>query len=188
MKRSIGFLALFLWTAIACSLQLALLGFMPRVDLVGSVLSRALIPDLSTILLVATIGRLDRRDALWIAMAVAASRVAFTSSPPAAVLSGTIATAYIAEALSRLSEMDRPFLRIVGAGLGSLVFSAWLLFVDFAHMSEAQARGGLSFGSVGGEVVAVPFLTAASSAAIAFALWPIFRHLPGLGRLERRAF
>ncbi len=188
MKRAIGFSVLFFWTAVACSMQLAMLGFMPRLDLSGSVLSRALVPDISTIVLVATIGRFDRRDALWIAIAVASARVAFTSSPPPAVLCGTIVTAFIAEGLSRLSELDRPLMRIVGAGLGSLAFSAWLLFVDFAYISESQARGILGFGDVGGEAVLVPILTAMSSAVIAFALWPVFRHLPGLGRLERRDF
>ena len=149
---------------------------------------RAAVPDLVTLLLVASIGRLSRRDTLMIAIVVFVGRSAFTGSPPAAVLAGTVGTAFVADALRTIAELDRPFLRVVSAGLGSLLYGYWLAFVDFALAREAYLFGELHFGDPASSALALPILTAVATAVCALFLWPIFTRLPGQGRLERRAF
>lgn len=202
MRRPIGYAILFAWTAIVCSIQLVALGLIPYPltgdgasggDVVPTVMARMLVPDLSTILLVAVAGRLAKRDLVAIALTVAASRIAFTGAQPFAVLAGTLAVAFIADGLRRFAELDRPGLRVLSTGLGSFLYASWLMFVDVVRSNEAGARGSFGTDASGGGAIAIdavlwPFMTAAATAVIAFALWPAFRNLPGLGRLERRAF
>lgn len=196
MRRAIGYSLLVFWAALAASLHLALSGL--STTLLSPVLSlldvnslpmlRAIVPDLVTILLVASIGRLSRRDTLMIAIVVFVGRSGFTGSPPAAVLAGTVATAFMADALRTIAELDRPFLRVVSAGLGSLFYAYWLAFVDYALAREAYVLGELHFGDPSASALGLPILTAAATAVCALFFWPIFTRLPGQRRLERRAF
>ncbi|QDV06495.1 hypothetical protein Poly30_20050 [Planctomycetes bacterium Poly30] len=192
MRRAIGYSLLLFWTALAAAVHLTLAGF--SVSLFSGIGAdsvptlRAFVPDLVTLLLVATVGRLSRRDTLMIALVVFVGRSAFTGSPPFAVLAGTILTAYVADTLRTVAELDRPFLRIVSAGLGSLLYGYWLVFVDHALARESQALGELHFGSPDAAAVGLPIVTAVATALCALAFWPVFTRLPGQKRLERRAF
>ena len=196
MNRAIGYSLLVFWTALAGSLHAVFAGL--STALLSPVLSlidaetlpmlRATVPDLVTLLLVATIGRFSRRDTLVIAIVVFVGRSAFTGSPPAAVLAGTVGTAMLADGLRTIAELDRPFLRVAGAGLGSLFYGYWLAFVDYALAREAFFLGELHFGDPSASALALPLLTALATAICALFFWPIFTHLPGMSRLERRAF
>lgn len=192
MGRALGWSLLCFWAALGAAVQLALIGvfvgLLPALpgEVVGTV--RAAVPDLATLLLVAAVGRLSSRDLLWIAVVVALGRSAFTAAPPLAVLSGSLATALLGDALRTVAELDRPFLRIVSAGLGALVYGYWLLFVDYALSREAAARGDLAFGWPDASSAGLPLVTAAATAAVALLAWPLFAGLPGLRKLERRAF
>ncbi len=196
MKRAIGYSLLVFWAALAATLHITLGGLsnvllspvLTLIDVDSGPTLRALVPDLVTLLLVATIGRLSRRDTLMIATCVFVGRSAFTGSPPAAVLAGTVATAFVADALRTIAELDRPFLRVVSAGLGSLLYAYWLAFVDYALAREAYAAGQLQFGDPSSDALGLPILTAAATAVCALFLWPVFTRLPGQRRLERRAF
>ncbi len=196
MKRAIGYSLLVFWAALAATLHLTLAGLsssllspvLTLIDAESGPMLRALVPDLVTLLLVASIGRLSRQDTFLIAAAIFVGRSAFTGSPPAAVLAGTIATAFLADALRTIAELDRPFLRVVSAGLGSLVYAYWLAFVDYALAREAYATGQLQFGDPSSGALGLPILTAAATAVCALFLWPLFTRLPGQRRLERRAF
>lgn len=196
MRRGIGYSLLLFWTALAAALHLALAGL--SVSLFSPVLSvvtaesiptlRALVPDVVTLLLVATVGRLSRRDTLMIALVVFVGRSAFTASPPFAVLAGTVLTAFVADTLRTVAELDRPFLRVVSAGLGSLLYGYWLVFVDHALGVESEMLGRLHFGWPDPSAFGLPILTATATALFALLFWPIFARLPGQRRLERRAF
>ena len=192
MRRPIGYGMLVFWVAVAASLQVFLLASIGALtpDAAGSSGGsfRSLAPDLVTVLLVATVGRLDRRDTMTICLFVALGRVAFTSSPPMAVLAGSIATGFLADALRGYAELERPMLRIVCAGLGALAYGSWLLFVDFVSSREAALSGGLAFGWPSRSTLSAPIITAFATAACALFVWPLFARLPGLKRLERRAF
>lgn len=188
MKRVVGFVLVAVWVALACAAQVTLLAFGPWVDIGTASVTRALVPDLGICVLVAAVARVGRRDAVGLAVAATIGRAAFTGAAPFAVLAGSIVVAFMAGSLGRMAELDRPFLRVTSAGLGALVFSAWLLFVDFVRADEARASGALSFGEVGLELTWAPLATAFTTALVAFALWPMLRVLPGLRRLERPAF
>lgn len=196
MRRSIGYSLLVFWAALAAALHITLAGIsvailspvLSLIDANSAPMLRAIVPDLATLLLVASIGRLSRRDTLMIAVVVFVGRSAFTGSPPAAVLAGTIGTAFMADALRTIAELDRPFLRVASAGLGSLLYGYWLAFVDYALSREAYALGELHFGDPSSSALGLPVLTAAATATCALFFWPIFTRLPGLRRLERRAF
>lgn len=196
MKRAIGYSLLMFWAALAGSIHLMLEGFSvalfaplaSAVTLDSLPTLRALVPDLVTLLLVATVGRLSRRDTLMIALVVFVGRSIFTGSPPFAVLAGTILTAYSADALRTVAELDRPFLRVVSAGLGSLLYGYWLVFIDHALASESRVQGELHFGSPDATALGLPIVTAMATAVCALVFWPVFARLPGQKRLERRAF
>jgi hypothetical protein len=197
MRRAVGYGLLFVWTAMVCSLQLVALGLAPHAlaqpgdD--AAMLARMLVPDLATVLLVAAVGRLARRDLVAIALTVALSRMAFTAASPFAVLAGTIAVAFIADVMRRFAELDRPVLRVLSTGAGAFVYVSWLLFVDVVRAGEAGAHSSLDVdasgaGAVTADALLWPVMTAFTTALIAFSMWPLFRNLPGLARLERRAF
>ena len=196
MRRAIGYSLLLFWATLAAALHLVLVGL--SVSMFSPVMSavttdslptlRALVPDLATLLLVASVGRLSRRDTLMIAVVVFVGRSAFTASPPFAVLSGTIATAYIADSLRTVAELDRPLLRVVSAGLGSLVYGYWLIFVDHVRSTESVVLGRLQFGWPDASAFGLPIVTAVATAVCALLFWPLFTRLPGQKRLERRAF
>ena len=69
MKRASGFVLVAFWVAFACALQVALLAFGPWVDFGGASVTRALVPDLGTCVLVAAVARIGRRDAVGLAIA-----------------------------------------------------------------------------------------------------------------------
>lgn len=188
MKRLAGYALVAVWVALACAAQVTMLSFAPWVDAEGSFLTRALVPDLGVCVLVAAVARVGRHDAVGLAISATIGRAAFTGAAPFAVLAGSLAVAMLAGSLGRLAELDRPFLRVTSAGLGALLFGAWLLFVDLVRSDEARARGALAFGHVGTGHLLIPLLTAFTTALVAFALWPALRSLPGLRRLERPAF
>lgn len=188
MKRASGFVLVAFWVAFACALQVALLAFGPWVDFGGASITRALVPDLGTCVLVAAVARIGRRDAVGLAIAATIGRAAFTGASPFAVLAGSIAVAYLAGSLGRMAELDRPLLRVTSAGVGALVFGSWLLFVDFVRIDEARGSGALAFGAVGLHLVWAPLITAFTTAMVAFSIWPMLRALPGLRRLERSVF
>ncbi len=196
MRRGIGYSLLVLWAAFASALHLLLMGLTefilsPIVSVVASdsmPTLRAMVPDVATLLLVATVGRLSRRDTLMVALMVFVGRSAFTGAPPFAVLAGTVGAAYLADTLRTVTELDRPFLRIVSAGLGAALYSYWLAFVDFSLALESEAMGTLHFGSPAAESFGLPLVTGAATAVCGLVLWPVFTRLPGQKRLERRAF
>ena len=198
MKRAIGYALVFVWSALCCALQLVTLGLAPRAcaetaTATSTTLVRMGVPDLATIFLVAAVGRLARRDLVAIAVTAAAARIAFTAAPPFAVLAGTLAVALVADFVRGFAELDAPGLRVAATALGSFVYAAWLMLVDASRAAEMHIVNPVSpLGSGGGALDAAaflgPFLTGATTAVIAFALWPLFRSLPGLRRLERRAF
>ena len=125
MKRASGFVLVALWVAFACALQVTLLAFGPWVDFGGASVTRALVPDLGTCVLVAAVARVGRRDAVGLAIAATIGRAAFTGASPFAVLAGSIAVAYLAGTLGRIAELDRPLLRVTSAGVGALIFGSW---------------------------------------------------------------
>lgn len=188
MKRGIGYALLFLWVAFAGALQLFAVGLAPSVGHAGATFARALVPDLMTLVLVAAVGRLARRDVVRIALVAALARAAFTAAPPFAIVAGSVLVAMIADTIRRFAELDRSSLRFVAAGAGALAFGLWLLFVDVARAGEARANGTLGFGRVDAYAALLPLVTALVTALVGLALWPALQRLPGLGRLERRAF
>lgn len=198
MKRAIGYALVFVWCAVCCALQFAALGFAPPAvtngpDVPSTVIARMGVPDLATIFLVAAVGRLARRDLVAIAVTAAAARIAFTTAPPFAVFAGTLAVALVADFVRGFAELDAPGLRVASSALGSFVYAAWLMLVDAARSVEAQlvdpvSPAGSGGGALDANALFGPFVTGLSTAVIAFALWPLFRSLPGLSRLERRAF
>lgn len=191
MKRVVGYTCVACWSAALGALQLAVQAFGPAPDLAspGSVLGRALAPDLGTLFLAAAVGRLARRDYLVLALVAALGRATFTAASPLAVASGCIAVALIADVLRGFAELDRAFLRVLAAGLGALVFTLWLGFVDFVRFGDAGARGGLGFGAIDPATAAGAALTTAvTTAGVAPFVWRLFAHLPGLSLLVRRAF
>lgn len=196
MRRSIGYSLLVFWAALASAVHLVLMGLTdfilsPVVSVVTSdsvPTLRAMVPDLGTLLLVATVGRLARRDTLTIAFMVFIGRSAFTGAPPYAVLAGTVGAALLADTLRTVAELDRPFLRVVSAGLGSCLYGYWLAFVEVALAAEAEALGTLHFGAPRPEVLGLPLVTGVATAVCALLCWPVFTRLPGQRRLERRAF
>ncbi|MEM9381645.1 MAG: hypothetical protein AAGB93_16945 [Planctomycetota bacterium] len=141
-----------------------------------------------TLVLVAAVGRLARRDAVALAAVAAAARTAFTASPPFAVLAGTIGVALIADTVRRFAELDRPSLRFAAAGAGALAFGLWLLFVDLARASDVRAADRIGLADLQPVHAALPFLTALATALVGLLLWPVLVQLPGLRQLERRAF
>ena len=76
MRRAIGYSLLLFWAALAAALHLALSGlslsiFAPVASAISTDSAptlRAMVPDLATLLLVASVGRLSRRDTLMIAI------------------------------------------------------------------------------------------------------------------------
>lgn len=191
MKRLLGYGVLALWCALAQALQLVLQGLCPAPDAAapGTVLARALAPDFATLVLVAAVGRLARQDALVLAFACALGRASFTAAPPLGVAAGVLVVAVLADGLRGFAQLDRPFLRLVAAGLGTLVFSLWLGLVEFVRFQDASALLGLGFGAVDLSVAAgAAAVTAATTAVFGVVAWPVFAALPGLGTLERRAF
>ncbi|MEM1447676.1 MAG: hypothetical protein AAF957_06185 [Planctomycetota bacterium] len=188
MRRSVGYALLFAWIALAGGVQLFAQAWTPHVGGAVEPALRALVPDLMTLVLVAAVGRLARRDAVALAAVAAAARTAFTASPPFAVLAGTIAVTLIADTIRRFAELDRPSLRFVAAGAGALAFGLWLLFVDLARASDARVTDRLGFADLQPAHVVLPFATAFVTAAVGLLLWPVLVQLPGLRQLERRAF
>lgn len=188
MKRLTSYFLLFLWTALASAAQLAALGMAPPVVEGAPSVARAAIPDLATVLLVAAVGRLARRDVVRLAIVVTLGRVAFTAASPFAVLAGCMIVALAADGMRRFADLERGVLRIAAAGICVLIYGAWLLFVDLVRASEAMSTGAAAFGSVDLERASMPVLTAFTSAVLAALSWPVLSRLPGLARLERRAF
>ncbi|MEM9802199.1 MAG: hypothetical protein AAGA20_17875 [Planctomycetota bacterium] len=188
MKRGIGYVLLFLWITLAGSLQLALSAIAPTGGSDAAQLVRALVPDLMTLVLVASVGRFARRDVVMLALVAAAARATWTIASPFALIAGCLVVALLADGIRRFAELDRASLRFCAAGAGSLALSAWLLFVDFARASEARARGQLGFGGVEAADLSLPLATALVTALAGVVLWPFLGNLPGLRRLERRAF
>jgi hypothetical protein len=188
VKRGIGYTLLFVWVSLAGAAQAFALGLAPRVGEGFGALARALVPDLMTLVLVAAVGRLARRDVVRLALVAAAARAGWTAAPPYAVVAGTLAVALVADSVRRIAELDRPSLRFCAAGAGSLLLGLWLLFVDLVRADAARVSGAMGFGAVGPGDAALPFLTALVTALAGLVLWPLLVRLPGLGRLERRAF
>ncbi|MEL6712675.1 MAG: hypothetical protein AAFZ87_01665 [Planctomycetota bacterium] len=196
MKRAFGYAAVAVWGALAQTLQLLLQGLFPAVDVAspGTVLVRALAPDFATLVLVAAVGRLARRDALHLALFVALGRASFTAAPPLGVAAGALVVAVVADGLRGFAELDRPVLRFLAAAAGAALFSLWIGFVEYVRFQEASAvgvlaAGGLGLGAVDLSVAAgAAGVTAVTTAVIGLVLWRVFAGLPGLVLLERRAF
>lgn len=188
MRRAIGYAFLFAWVAFAGGVQLLLLACAPQIGSDLAAFVRASVPDLMTLVLVASVGRLASRDVIMIGAVAALARVAFTGASPFAILAGSIAVALVADAIRGFAELDRPSLRFFAAGSGALAFGLWLLFVDLARSGAARESGALGFGRVEAGDVLLPFATAVMTALVGLLLWPVLQRLPGLGKLERRAF
>lgn len=189
MRRVIGWTLAFTWAALAVAAQVGMLSLAPEPGADGAGLTaRALVPDLSTIVLVALVARTGGRDVIACAATVTLARIGFTAASPFAVLAGTMGAALIADAVRGVAELERPLLRVVACATGAFVFGAWLAFVDLVRLEDASGGGGLAFGDVGPETFGAPLLTAVVTGVIAFALWPLFHSLAGLSYLERRGF
>ena len=184
--RSLG--VYFLWVSVAGALQLLLIGLTSGPGPAGPALLRSCVPDLMTLVLVVAIGRLDRRDAVVLAVLTATARAGCTASPPLAVLAGCVVVALIADGIRGFADLERPWLRAAAAGAGALVLGQWLLVVDFVRESEARLTSAMSFGRATEVDLLLPLLTAVVTAAAAPLVWPALHRLPGLRRLERRAF
>ena len=188
MNRVTSLGIFFLWVSLAGAVQLFLIGGASGPGVDGPALWRAMVPDLMTLVLVVAVGRLDRRDVVTLALVTAAARAACTAAPPFAVLSGCLVAALIADTIRRFADLDRAWLRAGAAGLGALALGTWLLVVDLVRESEARATDGLNFGQASGGDFVLPALTATATALVAPLAWPVLHRLPGLRRLERRAF
>ena len=194
MKRFIGYTVLGLWAAATSALQLMGLALAPALEKGGASVVRAAVPDLTTVLLVAAVGRLARRDVVRLSIAVAVGRAGFTDAPPFAVVAGCIGVGMVADSMRRFAEVGRPTLRVASACAGALLYGAWLIFVDLVRAGEARAGAGagpgsaFGFGGIDAGDLSLSIVTAASSALVALIAWPVLTGLPGLGQLERRAF
>jgi hypothetical protein len=188
LKRFTSLGVFFLWVSIAGALQLLLMSGASGPGVEGPALGRACVPDLMTLVLVVAVGRLDRRDVVTLALVTAAARAACTAAPPFAVLCGCLVAALAADTLRRFADLDRAWLRSCAAGSGALAIGTWLLVVDLVRGSQARATGGLSFGQASDGDFALVMLTAAVTALVAPLVWPGLHRLPGLRRLERKAF
>ena len=60
--------------------------------------------------------------------------------------------------------------------------------MDLVRGSEARVTGRLSFGQASDADFVLAALTAAVTALVAPLVWPALLRLPGLRRLERKAF
>jgi hypothetical protein len=188
MKRLTSLGVFFLWVSLAGAVQLVLISGASGPGVDGPALGRACVPDLMTLVLVVAVGRLDRRDVVTLALIAAAARAACTAAPPFAVLSGCLVAALAADAIRRFADLDRAWLRAGAAGSGALAIGTWLLLVDLVRGSEARVTGRLSFGQASDADFVLAALTAAVTALVAPLVWPALHRLPGLRRLERRAF
>lgn len=191
MRRVVGLVLVALWVSFGCAATLALAAWTPPLDLAapGRALTRGLAPDVATVVLVAAVGRLDRRDLVALALAATLGRVAFTAATPLATLTGCLLTALVADGLRGFADLASPPLRLAAAGFGTLAMALWMLFVDYVRFEDAGARGELEFGALDpASAVLGALIMAAVTAAFGFALWPLFARLPGLDLLERRAF
>ncbi len=188
MKRITSLGVFFLWVTLAGAAQLFLISGASGPGVDGPALGRACVPDLMTLVLVVAVGRLDRRDVVTLALVTAAARAACTAASPFAVLAGCLVAALIADTIRRFADLDRAWLRAGAAGSGALALGTWLLVVDLVRGSEARVTGGLSFGQASDGDFLLAVLTAAVTAVIAPLVWPALHRLPGLRRLERRAF
>lgn len=171
MRRVLPYALLAVWTALATVAQAVC------VEVLGL---GALTPDVPLFLLVAALAQLYRSDPVRMSLVAGLSRATFTVEPPFAVLAGTIAVGLVADLVRRVAELSRPLTRAALVGVASLGFGAWLVFVD-------AARAGVA----GGEVLEASLMlapTAASSALLALAAWPLASQLPGLRAIQRRAF
>lgn len=171
MNRLAPYLLLAVWSSVATVLQglaVEVLGF------------GVFAPDLPLFLLVAALGQLYRSDAVRVSLVAGLARASFTVEPPFAILAGTLAVGLVADTVRRIADLSRPLTRSVLVGAAAFGLGLWLRLVDTDRATGVGARD---------LVVAVEVVpTAISSALLALVAWRAAQALPGLRRIERRAF
>lgn len=138
-------------------------------------------PDLGLLLLISCVGRFHAADVPKATAVVAIARIAYSVEPPAAILAGFIAVAFVVRGLRGIAELGQVAIRFSVAGLLTWGFSAWLVLVHAARNtlaeSSAASPGTLAFESWRG---------ALATALTALFVGPGLELLPGLSPLRKR--
>ena len=168
LSRGVGWATLVVWSAWMLGMQ----GLFAASKSAG-----AWTPDLGVVLLLAIDPKLDRTEARLAAVIVAASRIAYSSDPPLAILVGYLGVVGLSHGLRTILEVDHVLPRTLLAGLCTLLLSFYW----------TVARDGGYDPSAAHELAASWMWSTAFTTALTTLLFSAFVvRLPGLSPLLKR--